>query len=90
VVLDNAAKAGATTILVSETLGVALRDRVDVVLATPPTTMGTSDGVVMGMVVARALDLSVAAQDQPGAVRSMERLNALRAEIVGGKLDAED
>lgn len=89
VILGNAAKAGATTILVSETLGVALRDRVDIVLATPPTTTGTSDGVLTGMIVARALDLSVAAQDQTSAVRSVERLNALRAEIVGGKLDAE-
>jgi DNA-binding MurR/RpiR family transcriptional regulator len=89
VVLDHAAKVGATTILVSETLGVALRERVDIVLATPPTTTGTSDGVVMGMIVALALKLSVAAQDQTLAVHSMERLNALRAEIVGGKLDAE-
>ncbi|TCC32205.1 MurR/RpiR family transcriptional regulator [Kribbella sindirgiensis] len=90
VVLNHAAKAGATTILVSETLGVALRDRVDIVLATPPTTTGTSDGVVTGMIVARALDLSVAAQNQTAAVGTMQRLNALRAEIVGGKLDAED
>jgi DNA-binding MurR/RpiR family transcriptional regulator len=88
VVLDSAAKAGATTVLVSETLGVALRERVDIVLATPPTTTGTSDGVVMAMIVACALRLSVAAQDQANAIQSMERLNRLRAEIVGGKLDA--
>lgn len=89
VVLDHAAKVGATTILVSETLGEALRDRIDIVLATPPTTTGTSDGVVMGMVVARALSLSVSAQNQAAAVQSYERLNTLRADIVGGKLDAE-
>ncbi|MTD53235.1 MurR/RpiR family transcriptional regulator [Amycolatopsis pithecellobii] len=89
VVLEYAAKVGATTILVSETLGEALRERVDVVLATPPTTTGTSDGVVMGMIVARALNLSVSAERQTDAVRSYERLNALRADIVGGKLDAE-
>lgn len=89
VVIDQAAKVGATIVLVSETLGEALRERVDVVLATPPTITGTSDGVVMGMIVACALKLSVAAQDQASAVHSMERLNTLRAEIVGGKLDAE-
>jgi DNA-binding MurR/RpiR family transcriptional regulator len=88
-VIDHAAKSGATTILVTETLGVALRDHVDVVLATPPTTTGTSDGLVIGMVVACALKLSVATRHQPKAVQTMERLNALRAEIVGGKLDAE-
>lgn len=89
VVIDHAAKVGATTILVSETLGQALRERVDIVLATPQTTNGTSDGVIMGMVIAHALELSVAAQDQASAVHSMERLNTLRADIVGGKLDAE-
>jgi DNA-binding MurR/RpiR family transcriptional regulator len=89
VVLDHAAKVGATTILVSETLGEALADRVDIVLATPPTTNGTSDGVVMATIVARALELAVAAQDQASAVQSMERLNTLRADIVGGSLDIE-
>lgn len=89
IVLEHAADVGATTILVSETLGITLRDRVDIVLATPPTTHGTSDGVIMGMIVARALELSVAAQDQANAVRSMEQINALRANIVGGKLDIE-
>jgi DNA-binding MurR/RpiR family transcriptional regulator len=88
-VIDHATNAGATLILVTETLGVALRDRVDIVLNTPPTTTGTSDGVVMGMVVASALKLSVAKQHQPKAVETLERLNTLRADIVGGKLDAE-
>ncbi|MFG1921856.1 MurR/RpiR family transcriptional regulator [Cryptosporangium sp. NPDC048952] len=88
-VIDHAGKAGATTILISETLGSALRDRVDIVLATPQTTTGTSDGVIMAMVVARALELSVAAHDPASAVRSMERLNALRADIVGDELDAD-
>jgi DNA-binding MurR/RpiR family transcriptional regulator len=89
-VVDHGAKAGATIVLVTETLGVALRERVNVVLATPTTITGTSDGVVMGMIVARALHLSVATHDQANAVHTMERLNALRAEIVGGKLDADD
>jgi hypothetical protein len=43
----------------------------------------------MGMVVARALQLSLAAGNQESAVHSYERLNTLRADIVGGKLDAE-
>jgi DNA-binding MurR/RpiR family transcriptional regulator len=89
VVLDHAARVGATTVLVSETLGEALRDRVDVVLSTPQTTTGTSDGVVIGMVIAHALGLAIAAQNQQGAVDSMKRLNALRADIVGGDLDAD-
>jgi DNA-binding MurR/RpiR family transcriptional regulator len=89
VVLNHASKAGATTILVSETLGITLRKHADIVLSTPPTTHSTSDGVLLGMVVARALELSVAAHDQASAVQSMERINALRADIVGGKLDIE-
>ncbi|MBB2505678.1 MurR/RpiR family transcriptional regulator [Amycolatopsis echigonensis] len=89
VVLDHVAKVGATAILVSETLGEALRERVHTVLATPPATATTSDGVLMGMAVARALYLAVAAENQADAVHSMERLNTLRAEIVGGKLDSE-
>ncbi|MFE1250814.1 hypothetical protein [Streptomyces sp. NPDC058735] len=43
----------------------------------------------MAMVAARALELSVASQDQAGAVQSMQRLNTLRADIVGGNLDIE-
>ncbi|MGY0064080.1 hypothetical protein ACWY4P_47875 [Streptomyces sp. LZ34] len=43
----------------------------------------------MGMIIARALELSVAAQDQASAVQSMERINTLRADIVGGNLDIE-
>ena len=89
VVIDLAAKAGAKTVLVTETQGEALRDRVDVVLATPSTITGTSDGVVMGMVVACALRLSVAAEDHSSAVATMERLNAVRAEIVGGAVDSD-
>jgi DNA-binding MurR/RpiR family transcriptional regulator len=89
VVLDHAARVGATTVLVSETLGEALRDRVDVVLSTPQTTTGTSDGVLIGMVIAHALGLAVAAQNQQGAVESMKRLNSLRSDIVGGDLDAD-
>lgn len=89
VVIGHANDAGATVILVTETLGVALREQVDVVLATPTTTTGTSDGVLIGMIIARALELSVASQDQANAVHTMQRLNALRAEIVGGKVDTD-
>lgn len=89
VVLDQAAKVGARTVLVSETLAQALRDRVDVAISTPQSTTGTSDGVVVGMVVACALRLSVAVRDQTTAVHSVEKLNALRADIVGGSLDAD-
>lgn len=89
VIIDRARTVGATTVLVSETLGESLRPHVDVVLATPQSTTGTSDGVIMGMVLAHALELAVAAQDQAAAVKSMQHLNALRGEIVGGVLDAD-
>jgi DNA-binding MurR/RpiR family transcriptional regulator len=88
-IVDHARDTGAKTIVVSETLGEALRSRVDVVLSTPQTTTGTSDGVLIGMVLAHALNLSVAARDQVAAVKSMERLNALRGGVVGEWLDVE-
>lgn len=89
VVLKHAAEVGATTILVTETLGEALRKHVDIVLATPPTTTRTSNGVIVGLVLAHALELSVASQHKGMAVQSVERLNALRSELVQGPLDAD-
>ena len=89
VILEHAKKVGATSIVISETLGEALRDSADIVLATPQSTTGTSDGVIMGMVLAHALELAVANNDQSNAIHSMERLNELRAEIVGGALEVD-
>ncbi|MER7604743.1 MurR/RpiR family transcriptional regulator [Nocardioides sp. NPDC127503] len=89
VLLSHAREVGASTIVVSETLGESLRSTADIVLSTPQSTTGTSDGVIAGMVLAHALELAVASQDQQGAVQSMQRLNTLRSSIVGGELEAD-
>lgn len=87
VVIDRAAAVGAPVILMSEALGMTLADRVDVVLATPQSTLTPTSEVLAPMTLAHALALDLAARDRKRAVATYELVNNLRAQVVGDELD---
>lgn len=86
-VIDRAADVGAPVILMSEALGMTLADRVDVVLATPQSTLTPTSEVLAPMTLAHALALDLAARDREGAVATYELVTRLRAQVVGDDLD---
>lgn len=87
VVIDRASEVGAPVILMSEALGMALADRVDVVLAMPQSTLTPTSEVLAPMTLAHALALDLAARDRRRAVATYELVTSLRAQVVGDELD---
>lgn len=87
VVIDRATEVGAPVILMSEALGMTLADRVDVVLATPQSTLTPTSEVLAPMTLAHALALDLAARDRRRAVATYELVTNLRAQVVGAELD---
>jgi DNA-binding MurR/RpiR family transcriptional regulator len=86
-VIDHAKSVGAKTVIVTETLGTSLRPRVDAVLSTPQSTTTTTNGIAVGLVLVRALELSIIARNDTRSLRSLDELSKLRSAIVGGTLD---
>lgn len=87
VLLAHAARCGAPTVLLTDTLAETLRDRVDLVL---PVPRGRSDMVSMHaatLVLIEALLVGVAARRRDAAIASLEELNALRAALTGRDMD---
>lgn len=87
VAITHAERRSARVIVVTETLGASLRDRVDVVLTTPQSTTTATDGVTIGMALVRALELAIASRNEQRALASFETMNELRTAIVGGDID---
>ncbi|MGW8374737.1 MurR/RpiR family transcriptional regulator [Streptomyces sp. ODS28] len=87
VVLDHARDVGARVILISETLGMALEDRVDVLLATPESTSGTAGETFVPMALCQGLVIDVAARTRDRALTAHTLLNRLREEAAGPGLD---
>jgi DNA-binding MurR/RpiR family transcriptional regulator len=87
VTLDHAAQVGARVVLLTDSLGEALRDRTDVVLSTPTCRPGMYGGQSMILIVLEALTMAVAAQDKTRAVNAFNTRNELRDAI--GALTAE-
>jgi len=87
VLLARAKQCGIATILMTDSLAEALRDRVDVVL---PVARGRADMLSMhtatlGLI--EALLVGIAMTRQTKAVASLELLNELRAQLVGRPMD---
>lgn len=88
-VIDHASSVGARTILISESLGVALESRVDVVLATPQTTHAYASTLAAPMVLVHSLTLEVALRNRQRAVDARNLTNHLRSAAVGADLDVD-
>lgn len=85
--LDHAHRIGLATVLLTDTLGPALRKRVDLVL---PVARGRADGLSMhtatlGLI--EALLVGVAAKRPKETISNLQLLNDLRAEIAGQTID---
>lgn len=89
VTLDHAARVGARVVLLTETLGEALRDRAEVVLSAPMGRPGTYGGLTTTLIVLEALTMAVAAQDQDRSMKAITGMNQLREELVGHPFDEE-
>jgi DNA-binding MurR/RpiR family transcriptional regulator len=87
VLLGEADRLGVKKMLLTDSLGAKLRNRVDLVL---PVARGRADMLSMhtatiGLI--EALLVGVAAKNPKAAIRNLESLNALREQIVGESVD---
>lgn len=78
VAMDHAHRVGARVVLVTETLGEALRDHVDVTLTMPFAPPDKYGGQTAALVVLEALTVAVAAVDEARSVRAINTMNELR------------
>jgi DNA-binding MurR/RpiR family transcriptional regulator len=83
VILDHCLQVGVPVILLTDTLGEALRDKVDVVLSAPMSRPGTFTSQATVLILLEALTIAVAAQDRDRALAATERMNTLREELNG-------
>lgn len=86
-IVDHAREVGAKVVLITESLGMALADKVHAVLATPQSTTTAASEVTAGLVLAHALTLNVAAASREEAVDALRLVNHLRASVVSAELD---
>lgn len=78
-VLDHAHSTGCRSVLLTDTLGPALRNRVDVVLAARRGPVSTFHSLIVPMSILNALILSVAMARPDESLTALNRLQALRA-----------
>lgn len=87
VLLTRAAQCGIATVLLTDTLAMALRERVDIIL---PVARGRADMFSMHtatLALIEALLVGIAATRQTKAVASLKLLNELRTRLVGRPMD---
>jgi len=88
-IIDHCNSAGVPVILLTDTLGEALRDEVDVVLSARMSRPGTFTSQAMVLILLEALTIAVAAQDRDRALDNTVRMNQLREELNGYPLADE-
>lgn len=76
-------------ILLTDTLGLALADRIAVSLSAPRGRTGMLASAAASVVLLDALLLGVAASDRSRALSALEALNDMRADIVGYRVDID-
>jgi DNA-binding MurR/RpiR family transcriptional regulator len=81
VIIDHAHRVGAKVVLITETLGEALRDHADITLSVPFGQPGTYGGQTASLVVLEALSMAVAAQDKERSMRAITTMNQLRRQL---------
>lgn len=87
VILDRARAVGSPIVLITESLGLALGDRVDAVLTTAQSTLDATSGVLAAMTFASALVLELSAHNPDRSVDALELLTQLRYQSAGTELD---
>ncbi len=87
VAIEHANRIGAGVILVTDSLGEMLRDRVDVVLSAPIGRPAMFSGQTTTLVLFEALVLGVAAADQERSLAAITDMNRLREELTGPHLN---
>jgi DNA-binding MurR/RpiR family transcriptional regulator len=83
IIVDHCREAGVPVILVTDTLGEALRDEVEVVISARMSRPGTFTSQAMVLILLEALTIAVAAQDRERALANTERMKQLREELNG-------
>jgi DNA-binding MurR/RpiR family transcriptional regulator len=81
--LERANEVGVPVVLVTDTLGAALADRVTAALTAPRTRAGSLSTVTTTVAVMDALLLGVAARDRERALSGLSELNRLRRRVAG-------
>jgi DNA-binding MurR/RpiR family transcriptional regulator len=89
VVLDYAHSVGAKVVLLTETLGEALRDHTDVTLSVPFGQPNTYGGQTTTLVVLEAMTVAVAGKDEERSMRAVTTMNELRRQLGGDPADYE-
>jgi len=89
VVLDHCTAVGVPVILLTDTLGEALRDEVDVVLSAAMSRPGTFTSQATVLILMEALTIAVAAQNPDRSLDNTVRMNQLREELNGYSLADE-
>ncbi|GAA1592586.1 MurR/RpiR family transcriptional regulator [Kribbella sancticallisti] len=89
IILDYCTATGIPVILLTDTLGEALRDEVAVVLSAPMSRPGTFTSQATVLILLEALTIAVAAHDRDRALGYTERMNQLREELNGYSLADE-
>lgn len=87
VTLDHARECGVPVILLTDTLGVALAERVTVSLRARLDRSGMFGSIATTLVLMDALLVGLAAHDRERTLHALAALNDLRARIVGHRVD---
>ncbi len=77
-VVDHARKVGCRTILLTDTLGAAFRDKVDVILAARRGPVSTFHSLTVPMAITNALILSVAMARPEESLAALDRMQQMR------------
>ncbi|WP_166969198.1 MurR/RpiR family transcriptional regulator [Brevibacterium atlanticum] len=83
VACQHARKLGLTVILITEAIGMPIRETADHVITTSPTSLSSASDASIPLLVSQALVNAVAAQNPERALERMEGLNQLRTAISG-------
>lgn len=83
VVLEHTRRVGAKSILVTETLGEALRGQADITLSVPFGIGDQYGGQVATLVVLESLTVAVAAEDEERSLKAFTLMNELRGQLAG-------
>jgi DNA-binding MurR/RpiR family transcriptional regulator len=87
VALEHANRVGAGVILLTDSLGEMLRDRVSVVLSAPIGRPAMFSGQATTLAVLEALVLAVADVDRERSLAAITEMNRLREELTGPPID---
>lgn len=85
VIVEHAAKVGATSVLVTDSLHVRMGEQVDVVLHAPMSASRMSGELLTSSIVCDALVLGLARRSEARATASSKALTSLRTRLTGRK-----